>query len=122
MALARRTQGDVESWEDVGVLAWGSSSDFSRLNRLIILKFLEEGRITGKVLLALNKAELVQLNALPFGAASELITAVDALRAEIGARGRFCCRERLPTLCLSTHFDWRRRGEARCWKRFCDFG
>lgn len=78
-----RSRPEVESWEDVGVLAWGSEAAFSRLNRPSIIRFLQEG-ITGRILLTLNKADLVQLKMLSYGAATELLLAVDSLKAEIG--------------------------------------
>ena len=81
---ATRTLADVESWADVGVLAWGSEADFSLLNRPAIIEFLRGG-ITGKILLALTKAELRAWD-LPIGPAIELMCAIDALKAEIGTR------------------------------------
>ena len=80
---ATRTLADVESWEDVGVLAWGSEAVFSRLNRPAIIEFLRGGIITGKVLLALTKAELRAWD-LPIGPAIELMCAIGTLKAEIG--------------------------------------
>ena len=75
---------DVESWEDVGVLAWGSEAHFSRLNAPTILKFLEDG-ITGKVLLALSEEKL-KMWGLRVGPAIELLLAINTLKAEIGTR------------------------------------
>lgn len=73
---------EVESWGDVGVLAWGSKAAFSGLNRPAIIEFLRGG-ITGRILLELGRDDLIQLKVLSFGAPTELVLAIRCLRSEL---------------------------------------
>ena len=76
---------NVKAWKNADVLEWASSFSFSEDNRTTIIEFLRGG-ITGMLLLTLSTAELVGLKQLSFGAAKELVFAIDAMKAERGTR------------------------------------
>ena len=97
---------NVKVWKNADVLEWASSFSFSEDNRTTIIEFLRGG-ITGKVLLALTEEKLIPLfvaKLITFGAATELMLAIDALKAEIGMRVLCGVSTREVFLCRSVTF------------------